>query len=145
LSVVYGCIATIFTCTYVSFHPNLPNRNHRPLRIFVAHVRAVFFFLDVLVVSAALQWRDIWTKKTPINGALCVSRGITVPTICAFQRLDSYFMLMGGFDGWARSLNNWSLEFSKPCPEMLAHQLRTQLEVMTLAYAVLNILVYALW
>ena len=231
-SIIYSCVATIFACTYFSFHPNLPNRTHSLWRARVTHACAVlfgFFFLDVLVVSAALQWRDVQNKKPNIQGAseICVvSRRQPSIRSKGWTRTHSYFKLMGGFDGWARSLDGLSLEFAKPRPEMLAaatvpcektskssrvcslpcrmawpcltrdtsspefippefrilvseeeildksksdplgklfaivqttwfiaqysqrwfaHQLRTQLEVMTLAYAILNILVYTLW
>lgn len=70
-SVIYGCIITIFSCTYLSFHPDVPDASHTVWRIRVVHACAVFFgFLipELVVAKAAVRWWEVWENDAPFQG-----------------------------------------------------------------------------
>ena len=70
-NLVYGCIITIFACTYLSFHPDIPDRTHTLWRIRVTHICSVlagFLVPELIVARAALQWRWVREEAPEIQG-----------------------------------------------------------------------------
>ena len=70
-SIIYGCIATIFACTYLALHPNVPDPRHTQWRIRAARICSVFmaFFVPEFVVAgAASQWWAVRKDKTSFQG-----------------------------------------------------------------------------
>ena len=71
LSIIYGCLATIFACTWVSYHPDVPNRTHSACRVRAVHFLAVvisFLVPELTVAKAASQWWHLSTHESPIQG-----------------------------------------------------------------------------
>ena len=71
LSIIYGCLATIFACTWVSYHPDVPNRTHSACRVRAVHFLAVvisFLVPELTVAKAASQWWHMSTHESPIQG-----------------------------------------------------------------------------
>lgn len=72
--IIYSCIITIFTCTYVSFHPDVPDRTHTMWRIRATHICSVllgFLLPEFMIAKAVVQWR--WARKSEpgFQGMLC--------------------------------------------------------------------------
>ena len=68
--IIYSCIITIFACTYLSFHPDVPDPDHTIWRICAIRVCSVFFgFLipELVVAKAAAQWWKVWNDDTPFQ------------------------------------------------------------------------------
>jgi len=71
-SIIYSCLATIFACTWVSFHPDIPDRTHTQWRIRVTRVLSVFVsFLvpELTVAKAASEYWKVREYKFPFHGA----------------------------------------------------------------------------
>lgn len=69
--VVYSCLATIFACIYVSYHPDLPDRTHAPGRILAIRVCSAiiaFLFPELVVTKAASQWCEARKYGSPFQG-----------------------------------------------------------------------------
>jgi hypothetical protein len=100
--VIYGCIITIFACTYVSFHSDVPDRTYTLWRIRVTHICYVlvgFLVPELMVARAALQWRWVRKNKPAFQGMLWNPRGILEPTTRSYQRMDSNSLVSCGY-GW---------------------------------------------
>ena len=66
-AIVYGCLVTIFACTWLSLHPNIPNYTHTLWRIRVHHLFSVvwsFLMPELIITKAATQWWEV-RKLTP--------------------------------------------------------------------------------
>ncbi|KAJ7903370.1 hypothetical protein B0H14DRAFT_2328944, partial [Mycena olivaceomarginata] len=169
--IVWGCLATIFACTWVSVHPNVPPPHQswlvllwRRLKMMLTAVLAP----EVIVAFAARQF--LAARRFSIEYKISKTHG--------------FFLSMGGF--WLSCHNQEQLDDSPVGPEFLAtirsidaedimdkskgdalskglalaqglwfcvqyfarihkHLAVTQLEVATLAFAVVNVFIWALW
>ena len=66
-AIIYGCLVTIFACTWVSLHPDIPNCTHTLWRIRVHHLFSVvwsFLMPELIITKAAEQYCRVW-KLTP--------------------------------------------------------------------------------
>ncbi|KAF7369906.1 hypothetical protein MSAN_00620100 [Mycena sanguinolenta] len=57
-SVVWGCLATIFACTWVSVHPNVPPPNQSRLQLFWRRLKMMLIAMiapEIMVGFAARQ------------------------------------------------------------------------------------------
>ncbi|KAJ7834856.1 hypothetical protein B0H13DRAFT_2369612 [Mycena leptocephala] len=177
--IVWGCLATIFACTWVSVHPNVPPPEQTRLTLFWRRLKMMLIGIiapELLVGFAARQW---W-------GARTLSKPSRVEY--NFSRTHGYFFCMGGFvssmgypvatkeqvddpDLGPEFLNGiqnirvrdiadkskgdalskgvalaQGLWFTTQCLARLHQRLAiTELEVATLAFAVVNILIWLLW
>jgi hypothetical protein len=74
--IVWGCLATIFACTWVSVHPNVPPPEQTRLTLFWRRLKMMLIGIiapELLVGFAARQW---WGARTLSKGgfaALCCS------------------------------------------------------------------------
>jgi len=71
-SIIYSCLATIFACTWVSYHPDIPDRTHTRWRIRVTRLLTVllaFLVPEVTVAKAASECWKVWKYKSPFQGA----------------------------------------------------------------------------
>ncbi|KAF7369918.1 hypothetical protein MSAN_00621300 [Mycena sanguinolenta] len=173
--IVWGCLATIFACTWVSVHPNVPPPNQSRLRLFWQRLKMMLIAMiapEIIVGFAARQYFGSWELANDFN----------------FSTTQAFFFCMGGFvssDGHPiaieeqlrdpdlgsklqeaiRNVKNGEIKdrskgdaFSKGVAllqgvwftlQCLArvhqHLAITQLEVATLAFAVVNILIWLLW
>lgn len=60
--IVQGCATTVFLCTWVSYHPDLPNPRHTEMRVAFVRLATVCLSIilpEILVVKAAKQWREV--------------------------------------------------------------------------------------
>ena len=58
-AIVYGCLVTIFACTWLSFHPDIPNCTYTLSRIRAHHFFSVmwsFLVPELVIMKAAIQW-----------------------------------------------------------------------------------------
>ena len=69
--IIYSCIVTTFACTWVSYHPDVPDRTHTPWRIRATRFFTVVFpFLvpELTIAKAASQCWRVWEYKFPFQG-----------------------------------------------------------------------------
>lgn len=80
--IVWSCLTTIFLCTWVSFHPELPSRKYTTLRIgFVRFITVCISILapELVIVKAIDQWWDVQQfKPKHLVGALLVGKNMTL-------------------------------------------------------------------
>lgn len=72
-SIINGCLLTIFACTSVSFHPDVPNQTHSPWRIRLIHLNCLlhaFLYPEMMVLKAASQWWRVVEYELPFQGML---------------------------------------------------------------------------
>jgi len=58
-NIVTGCLATVFACTWVSVHPNMPSPNDGRIRIFMARLELMIWALvvpEMIIFWALRQW-----------------------------------------------------------------------------------------
>ncbi|KAJ6449569.1 hypothetical protein C8R45DRAFT_145099 [Mycena sanguinolenta] len=175
-SIVWGCLATIFACTWVSVHPNVPPPNQNWLQLFWRRLRMMLVAIIApeasIVAFAARQFFGARLLKTKFG----------------FSRTHGMFFCMGGFispDGHPiatikqledpdlglelqKAIQNAKKEdikdkskgdvlskgvallqglwFILQCLARVHQRLAvTQLEVATLAFAIVNIFIWLLW
>ena len=64
-NILWSCLATIFACSWVSIHPNIPAPNESSLRIFLRRLELMFWAVvspEMIILWAFRQWqgaRDI--------------------------------------------------------------------------------------
>ncbi|KAG6914158.1 hypothetical protein DXG01_002010 [Tephrocybe rancida] len=172
-SIVWSCLTTIFACTWIAIHPNIPRSNERPifrrLKIFVMALVAP----ELIVLWALRQWlssRKLAHKYKEFG----------------WTQTHGFFVIMGGFQvresrGPSFALNpedigpyleNHDIEISEKdiqdrskgdvlskCLVLLQvtwfvlqvlarvaqHLATTELEIVTLAFTVLNFMTYFCW
>ena len=57
--ILWSCLATIFACSWVSIHPNIPAPNESPWRIFLRRLELMFWALfspEMIITWAFRQW-----------------------------------------------------------------------------------------
>ncbi|KAF7370047.1 hypothetical protein MSAN_00634700 [Mycena sanguinolenta] len=174
-SIVWGCPATIFACTWVSVHPNVPPPGQSRLRAFWRR-------LKMMLVGIIVPEVMVGFAATQRFGAHLLAKEYK------FSRTHGFFFCMGGFVSSAgypiatrkqledrtlgrefqeaiRNVNEddimdkskgdalskgvallQGLWFTVQCLARVHQRLAvTQLEVATLAFAVVNIFIWLLW
>ncbi|KAJ7831576.1 hypothetical protein B0H13DRAFT_2431531 [Mycena leptocephala] len=173
--IVWGCLATIFACTWVSVHPNVPAPNQSRLVLFWRRLRMMLIAViapELMVGFAARQFfavrelsREFGFSKTHgfffCMGGFVSSTGY--PVVTKKQLGDSELgpELLAGIKnvnaedimdkskgdalskGLALAQGLW---FTIQCLARVHQQLAvTELEVATLAFAVVNVFIWLLW
>ncbi|KAJ6494184.1 hypothetical protein C8R45DRAFT_1212269 [Mycena sanguinolenta] len=190
-SVVWGCLATIFACTWVSVHPNVPPPNQNSLQLFWRRLKMMLIAIiapEVIVGFAARQFfgsRSLKSESAIDDILLFTSY---TGTEFGFSRTHGMFFCMGGFvspEGhpiatlkqledsdhgsklWdaIQNVNEEEIKdkskgdalskgvallqgmwFILQClTRAHEHLAITQLEVATLAFAIINIFIWSLW
>ena len=57
--ILWSCLATIFACSWVSIHPNIPSPNESSWRIFLRRLEPMFWAVfgpEILIAWAFRQW-----------------------------------------------------------------------------------------
>ncbi|KAF7369935.1 hypothetical protein MSAN_00623100 [Mycena sanguinolenta] len=161
-SIIWGCLATIFVCTWVSVHPNVPPPNQSHLQLFWRRLKMMLIAIvapEIMVGFAARQRLgvNILAKKF------------------GFPTTHGMFFCMGGFISMKGNPIATEEQLEDPDLEDItdkskgdtlskgvallqglwfilqtlvrAHQhlIITQLEVATLAFAIVNIFIWLLW
>ncbi|KAF8193842.1 hypothetical protein K438DRAFT_1719845 [Mycena galopus ATCC 62051] len=170
--IVWGCLATIFACTWVSVHPNVPPPDQSRIARFWGRLKMMLFGIiapEVMVGFAARQYFGARELSTEFG----------------FSRTQAFFVCMGGFVSSTgnpiaskeqlrdsvefqeviRNINTedildkskgdalsksvavaQGLWFTTQCLARVHQCLAvTELEVATLAFAVVNIFIWLLW
>ncbi|KAF7370037.1 hypothetical protein MSAN_00633700 [Mycena sanguinolenta] len=191
-SIIWGCLATIFACTWVSVHPNVPPPNQSRLQLFWRRLKMMLIGIiapEIMVGFAARQFfASRWLSKggPAINDILNLTRLGCVAF--KFSSTQALFFCMGGFvsstghpiatkeqledldlgSELQEAIRNvkdkeimdkskgdalskgvallQALWFTVQCLARVHHHLVvTQLEVATLAFAVVNVFIWLLW
>lgn len=74
--ILWSCATTIFLCTWVSFHPDVPDFRHtKPRAIVVRIITAVMAFLvpEMMVAKAASQWQEARSYTSSFQGVLSIA------------------------------------------------------------------------
>ncbi|KAJ7913785.1 hypothetical protein B0H13DRAFT_1873642 [Mycena leptocephala] len=159
--IVWGCLATIFACTWVSVHPNVPPPDQSRVALFWRRLKVMLIGIiapEIMVSFAARQFYAAWVLSKEYN----------------FSRTHGYFFGMGGFISSAgypiatrkqledsdlgpeflKAIRNVDSEdimdkriwFTMQCVARIHQHLAvTELEVATLAFAVVNLFTWLLW
>ncbi|KAG5350001.1 hypothetical protein C0989_000759, partial [Termitomyces sp. Mn162] len=174
LNIVWSCLTTIFACTWIAIHPNLPVNEEWPLihrlKIFTTGLIAP----ELIVVLATRQWisscclaskyKDYgWTKTHGffvIMGGfqICESDGRSPHTLKA-NEIEPYLKdhtitvsaeeildkSKGDFLSKALVLLQVFWFILQVLARITQHLAITELELVTLGYAILNFIVYFCW
>ncbi|EPQ51374.1 hypothetical protein GLOTRDRAFT_133239 [Gloeophyllum trabeum ATCC 11539] len=85
--IVYGCVLTVFACTWLAIHPNIPDQREGKVLRFIRRAGLMIMALiapELVVVWAARQW--IVARRLAEN-----FRGLQ------WTQTHGFFALMGGF------------------------------------------------
>ena len=58
-NIIYSCFATLFACSWVAIHPNIPPKSDSPTRRFLRHLMMMAYMLvipEAVIYWAARQW-----------------------------------------------------------------------------------------
>ncbi|PPQ93748.1 hypothetical protein CVT25_008128, partial [Psilocybe cyanescens] len=178
-NIVWSCFATIFACTWIAVHPNIPAPKESAIRVFG---RRLAIMLYLLIVPEMVIW---WTTRQYLAASEIAKRHQAK----GWTKTQAFFLVMGGFslyeDGvLLRTLEAHEMEkleeegkiewptiteeeikdksngdfFSKSVVVMQTtwfiiqcivrrskRMVLTELEVVTLAFAAVTMVIYALW
>ncbi|KAJ7219864.1 hypothetical protein C8J57DRAFT_1731930 [Mycena rebaudengoi] len=168
--IVWGCLVTIFACTWVSVHPNVPPPNKSPLALLWRRLKMMLIAIiapELMVGFAARQFfvSQWYAKKHKISRThgFFISMGGFVShvghhpvttldavhdyldAICAVDVEDIKDKSKGDVlsKGVAFAQGAW---FMTQCFARLAQNLPvSELEIATLAFAVVNVFIWLLW
>ncbi|KAJ7079022.1 hypothetical protein C8R44DRAFT_895795 [Mycena epipterygia] len=174
--IVWGCVTTIFACTWVSVHPNVPPPNQGRVALFWRRLKMMFIAViapEIMVGFAARQFfaaqrfsKEFKERGVPITltHGFFISMGGFVsqsghPIITMKQVENSEYLsaikkvkvanIMNGSNGDTFSKGIALLQglwFITQCiARLFQHLPVTQLEVATLAFAIVNIFIWSLW
>ncbi|KAJ7811848.1 hypothetical protein B0H13DRAFT_2472195 [Mycena leptocephala] len=173
--IIWGCLATIFACTWVSVHPNVPAPNQSRLALFWRRLKMMIIAIiapEIMVGFAARQFfaarllsKEFGFSRTHgfffCMGGFVSSSGYPVVTKKQFAdpELGPEFLagiknteaedIMDKSKGDALSKGPAMVQglwFTTQClARMHQHLAVTELEVATLAFAVVNIFIWLLW
>ncbi|KAF7369964.1 hypothetical protein MSAN_00626200 [Mycena sanguinolenta] len=174
-SIVWGCLATIFACTWVSVHPNVPPPDQNRLQLFWRRLKMMLITMiapEVMVGFAARQffasqWLVKEYKFSSTQASFFCMGGFVSPTghpIASKEQLEDGD-LGSELQEAIRNVNDKEIAdrskgdaLSKGVVLLQglwfilqtlarAHQRLaiTQLEVATLAFAIVNIFIWLLW
>jgi hypothetical protein len=106
--IIWSCFATVFACTWVSLHPNIPHpdatewhiRRHRFLMMLCGLIAP-----ELIVLFALREWLGARTLVKRMKGAAHRVNITFMPSwatpidkgITGFTMVHAHFMLMGGF------------------------------------------------
>ena len=71
--ILWSCLATIFACSWVSVHPNIPAPNESSWRIFLRRLELMFWAVvapEMLIVWAFRQWKNAGRLEKHYKGEL---------------------------------------------------------------------------
>ncbi|KAJ7104974.1 hypothetical protein C8R44DRAFT_886979 [Mycena epipterygia] len=170
--IIWGCLTTIFACTWVSVHPNLPPPNQGWLALFWRRLKMMLIAIlapELMVGFAVRQFRAARMFSKELDASMThgffismggfVSRVGHHPIVTKEQLKDPKYALeiqhvevdaiMNGSKGDTFTKGIALLQGLWFVTQYLArvhqHLPVTQLEVATLAFAVVNVLIWSLW
>ncbi|KAJ7130525.1 hypothetical protein C8R44DRAFT_850378 [Mycena epipterygia] len=174
--IVWGCLTTIFACTWVSVHPNVPPPNQGWLALLWRRLKMMLIAIVAPELMVGFAARQLWAARRFLKEF--ARKGVSITLIHGF------FIAMGGFVSHNRhpiatikqlqnseyisDIRDVDLEdikdkskgdalskgvaltqglwFITQCLARTSQHLPvTELEVATLAFAVVNICIWSLW
>ncbi|KZP18182.1 hypothetical protein FIBSPDRAFT_745779, partial [Athelia psychrophila] len=176
--IVIGCLVTVFACTWVSLHPNVPKPGTSSWGKLGNQVLFAVMALFLPEIIAIMAMNDLTRSRQILADRLYVAPWTIVH--CFFVQMDGFYLY--GTDGKPirplsgedivrlaehryvpppqeeledKSKGDWvskglamvqTLWFIAQCiARRLQHLSITQIEVVTLSYCVINMVVYACW
>ncbi|KAJ7856237.1 hypothetical protein B0H14DRAFT_3448575 [Mycena olivaceomarginata] len=169
--IVWGCLATIFACTWVSVHPNVPPLNQSWFALFWCRLKMMLVGIivaEIMVGFAARRFSaaQMSSKEHSLSrthgfffcmGGFVTSTGYPVATkeqlkdpeyLEAIRSVDAEDIKdKSKGDALSKGVAlAQSLWFTVQClARMHQHLVVTELEVATLAFAVVNVFIWLLW
>ncbi|KAJ7466993.1 hypothetical protein FB451DRAFT_403168 [Mycena latifolia] len=171
--IVWGCLTTIFACTWVSVHPNVPPPNLSQVLLLRRRLRMMFVAIIAPELMVGFAARQLCAARlfsiefgVSIKHGFLISMGGVVSrngrhpiaTMKQLQDLPEYLDDIRDIDGediMDRSKGDalakgvalaQGLWFVAQCLARVSQRLPvTELEVATLAFAVLNVFIWLLW
>ncbi|KAJ7787244.1 hypothetical protein B0H14DRAFT_2399746 [Mycena olivaceomarginata] len=181
VDIVWGCLATIFACTWVSIHPNVPPPNQTRLGLFWRRLRMMLIAVVAPELMVGFAARQFFTARWYSKREWCSHK-----SELGVSNTHGFFISMGGFvsrNGHHPITTSKQLEdvaeyladicaieaddikerskgdalskgvaliqglwFTTQCLARVHQDLPvTELEVATLAFAIVNIPVWLLW
>ncbi|KAJ7751613.1 hypothetical protein B0H16DRAFT_1419388 [Mycena metata] len=167
--IVWGCLATIFACTWVALHQNVPDRNRSWLSLLLRKLMMMLVTIIAPEMVVALACRQLISalrisKKFNISrthGFFCTMGGFVAQEgypIARLKQLPAYISAIRNVEeeditdrskgdalskGVALAQGLW---FITQCMARVSQHLPvTELEVATLAFAAISILIRSLW
>ncbi|KAJ7752865.1 hypothetical protein B0H16DRAFT_780691 [Mycena metata] len=168
-NIVWGCLATIFACTWVALHQNVPDPDSGHFTLLMRKLRMMLMTIiapEVIVAFAARQFVSArWIAKefdvSKTHGFFCNMGGFVseeghpistekqlpayIPAIRKIKKADIEDKSKGDTlsKGVAIAQGLW---FVTQCFARVSQHLPlTELEVATLAFAVLSVIICLLW
>lgn len=86
--IVWSCASTIFLCTWVAFHPPVPDPTFTQMRVTVVRILAVIFSFvapELVVAAAAADYWEVRRYKSPFQGVLCSTQLISYQQLIGLQ------------------------------------------------------------
>ncbi|TDL16670.1 hypothetical protein BD410DRAFT_731070 [Rickenella mellea] len=142
-SLVWSCLATITTCTWLAIHPNVPDRDDPNWLKFLRKFKILIFAL------IAPEMMVLWAMRQRINARKIANRFQAM----GWTETHGYFMLMGGFlledeKGCVRTLTaddleNLSLEDKVAFPDITKDEIEDRGKDN--AFARVLVLIQTIW
>ena len=79
--ILWSCLATIFACSWVSVHPNIPAPNESSRRIFLRRLELMFWAVvspEMIIYWALRQWLGARDLKKTYKGELSKSNAFNL-------------------------------------------------------------------
>ncbi|KIK53925.1 hypothetical protein GYMLUDRAFT_178157 [Collybiopsis luxurians FD-317 M1] len=171
--IVWSCVSVLIACTWVSVHPNVPGPHDSSWKVFLRKIGLMIIALiapEMLVLWASRQWfaaRKLserypgWTRTHAffaLMGGFALYDGNECYSALRFRSFAAHLDLIGRISKAEIKDRSHSDGFSKLIAvmqttwfmvQLLARWIEglpvTELEVMTLAFAAMNVLIYFFW
>ena len=105
--ILWSCLATIFACSWVSIHPNIPAPNESSRRIFLRRLELMFWAVigpEMIITWALRQWLGARHLEKLYRGEQSNMFNLSTNTYPKYLALDrgwtkthGHFIQMGGF------------------------------------------------
>ena len=111
--VLWSCLATIFACSWVSVHPNIPGPNESSWRILLRHLELMFWAVvgpEMIITWALRQWLGARHLEKLYKGELMCPIYLQIlsheiPTSDrGWTKTHGHFFQMGGFMLFERNI-----------------------------------------
>ncbi|KAJ7865613.1 hypothetical protein B0H14DRAFT_2347869 [Mycena olivaceomarginata] len=91
--IVWGCLATIFACTWVSVHPNVPPPDQSRLALFWQRLKMMLIGIIAPEIMVGLAARQFWGAR--LLKFMAMTRISSAEY--NFSKTHGFFLCMGGF------------------------------------------------
>ncbi|KAJ6472556.1 hypothetical protein C8R45DRAFT_835841 [Mycena sanguinolenta] len=98
--VIWGCFATVFACTWVSVHPNVPPPNQSSLALFWRRFKMMLIAILAPEIMVGFAARQFYGARMLSEGELSHPVSTASNARCAefgFSMSHGFFFGMGGF------------------------------------------------